>query len=98
MSKTINLNEHISEVTINFFLTLYPLNKNNFDYNLTSEINKFLNNNDYNKYRKIRDELIWNKLIEHSKQTYPNDEYYKITNKGLNFIKQENPNYKEKFN
>lgn len=95
--KKIRLEEHITDNSIDFILGLYPLNKNDFDYNLTYEISKFLGDNDYKKYREIRDQLIWNKLIEHSKNEYPKNEFYKLTDKGVEFIKQENLKYKDNF-
>ena len=74
-----------------FILNIFPAF--NVKYEMIKEVEKFLGNSNYNEYREIRDSLIWNDLIlDRNKQ---NDEVYVLTKKGVEYIRQENKDWKD---
>ncbi|MDO6803736.1 hypothetical protein Q4595_14880 [Wenyingzhuangia sp. 1_MG-2023] len=95
MIKKIELNSPISDEALAFFCTLHPLNHANFDYNINLEIAKFLKTDDKKSIYTIRHYLIWNDLIEFNGDCLGYAKY-RLTNKGVNFIKQEVPDYESR--
>lgn len=86
------LEEEMPKKAKEFILNIYPILNN--ELIIKKEIHKFLGNEDYKEYRKIRDPLIWNDLIVFRHGTEEDNYYYSLEPKGVEYIKQENPNYK----
>jgi hypothetical protein len=90
MEERIILTEPFPEKAKEFILNIFPAF--NIKYDIHKEVEKFLGNSDYKEYREIRDSLIHNNLIlDRDKQ---NNEVYVLTKKGVDYIKQENKDWK----
>ena len=90
MEEKIVLTEHLPKKAKEFILNIFP--SFNIEYDMFDECKKFLDNSDYKEYRKIRDHLISNDLILN--RNNQNDEVYVLTKKGVDYIRQENKDWK----
>ena len=90
MNTKIKITEHFPEIAKEFILNIFPAF--NIEYNMLKEVERFLSDSDYKEYRKIRTPLIWNDLILN--RTKNNNEIYVLTKKGVEYIKQENKDWK----
>ncbi|MCD8413742.1 hypothetical protein LNI95_11480 [Tenacibaculum dicentrarchi] len=91
--KKIVLKYPISEKSKEFIISLFP--RLNLEYNIKSKIHKFLGNEKDSVYTEIKINLISNELIVPRRGEYPNPEFYVLEPRAVQYIKQENENWKK---
>ncbi|GAL78293.1 hypothetical protein JCM19274_4792 [Algibacter lectus] len=91
MKEEIVLTEPMKGKANEFVLKMFPILNREID--IERSVYEFIGYEDYNEFRNVRDSLIWNNLIilRHGR----NPEFYSLMPKGVEYIKQENKDWKD---